>query len=82
MPTSKTKPCPKADCVPPKLGDLVRIRLHPDVRGRIVELRGALGPGGAQVYRLLLRRKPSPAFVEMLEDELEVIRPAPAHDNA
>ena len=43
--------------------------------GRVVELRGPLGPKGAQVYRILLQRKPKPAYVEVLEHQLEVILP-------
>jgi hypothetical protein len=42
-------------------------------RGRIVELRGPLGPGGAQVYRVRYRGKPRPADVEVLEEQLELI---------
>lgn len=76
MPRRSTESPPMA---PPNLlrvGDLVRFRSQPTVRGRVVELRGPLGPGGAQVYRLLLRRKPVRAFVEAWEDQLEVIRRA------
>jgi hypothetical protein len=42
-------------------------------RGRIIEVRGPLGPGGAQVYRVLYRRKPKPAYIEVLGSQL---RPA------
>jgi hypothetical protein len=54
---------------PLKLGDRVKIR-HSDLQGRIVELRGPLGPGGAQIYRVRTRRKPTPAYIEMREDQL------------
>jgi hypothetical protein len=43
-----------------KLGDRVKIRLSGGLSGRIVELRGPLGPGGVQIYRVLVRRKPEP----------------------
>ena len=56
-----------------KLGDRVKIRLSGGMKGRIVELRGPLGPGGAQVYRVQYRRKPTPAYIEVLEDQLEVM---------
>ena len=56
-----------------KLGDRVKIRHYPDVRGRIVELRGPLGPGGAQVYRVRIWRKPKPTYVELGEDQLLAI---------
>jgi hypothetical protein len=54
-----------------KLGDRVRIR-YSNFRGPIVELRGPLGPGGAQIYRVRYRRKP-PAYIEVREDQLKVI---------
>jgi hypothetical protein len=46
---------------------------HPDYRGRIVELRGALGPGGAQIYRVRFPRKPKPIYIELREDQLILI---------
>ncbi len=56
-----------------QLGDRVRIRLSGGLRGKIVELRGPLGPGGAQVYRVLVRRKPEPKYIELREDQLELV---------
>jgi hypothetical protein len=70
MPQQLPKAAPAAIL---KIGDLVKFRSQPTMRGRVVELRGPLGPGGAQVYRLLLRRKPVRAYVEAWEDQLEVI---------
>jgi len=57
-----------------KLGDRVKI-LSPtgNLVGRVVELRGRLGPKGALIYRIRLPRKPKPAYVEVREDQLEVI---------
>ena len=60
---------------PLKVGDRVRVRGSDYKRARIVELRGPLGPGGAQVYRVRVRRKPKPAYVEVLEEQLEVVPP-------
>jgi hypothetical protein len=69
----------KKTTVPLKLGDLVRIR-HSGYRpGRIVELRGPLGPGGVQIYRVRIRGKPNPAYIEVREDQLELI--PPEHEN-
>lgn len=53
------------------VGDRVKI-VAPGtgLTGRIVELRGALGPGGAQVYRVRFRGRPNPAYVEVLVDQL------------
>ena len=58
---------------PLKVGDLVKIRHSDYRRARIVELRGPLGPGGAEVYRVRVRRKPTPAYVEVLADQLEPV---------
>jgi hypothetical protein len=62
-----------------KVGDLVKIRHSVDLRGQIVELRGPLGPGGVQVYRIRVRRKstgrpkPKPTYIELREDQLQAI---------
>ena len=63
----------KSDAI--KLGDRVRL-LSPGrpLFGRVVELRGPLGPKGAQIYRVRLGRKPKPAYIEVRGDQLE---PAP-----
>jgi hypothetical protein len=53
-----------------KLGEWVKIRYSGFPRARIVELRGPLGPGGAQVYRVRVRGKPRPMDIEVLEDQL------------
>jgi hypothetical protein len=58
---------------PLKLGDHVQVIYYPDLRGRIVELRGPLGPGGAQIYSIRVPRKPKPMYIELREDQLEVI---------
>ena len=63
-----------ANTRPVKLGDRVMIR-YTNLTGRVVELRGPLGPKGAQVYRVRLSRKPRPAYIEVREDQLE---PVPA----
>jgi len=55
------------------LGDRVKIRLSGGMRGRIVELRGPLGPGGVQIYRVLVRRKPDPVYIELREDQLRLV---------
>ena len=56
-----------------KLGDRVKIVLSPGMTGKVVEERGPLGPKGTLVYRVLLRRKPRPAYIEVREDQLEVL---------
>ena len=57
---------------PLKIGTIVRIRNSGFGRGRIVEFRGPLGPKGARVYRIQVRRKPRPAYTEVLEEQIEV----------
>ena len=56
-----------------KLGDMVKIYHSGRKRGKIVELRGPLGPGGKQVYRVIVRRRPSPVYIELTEDQLELL---------
>ena len=65
---AKSKPAPLL-----KLGDRVRIRLSGGLKGRIVELRGPLGPGGAQIYRVRILRKPKPQYIEVRVGQLETI---------
>jgi hypothetical protein len=58
-----------------KYGDRVQI-LHSSWQGRIVELRGPLGPGGAQIYRVRIHHKPKrrrPHYIEVREDQLQLI---------
>lgn len=63
-----------------KLGDRVKIKEYDGGFGRISELRGGLGPGGAPVYRVLLGLKPR-SYIEVLGEQLELAptpeRPAP-----
>jgi hypothetical protein len=54
------------------LGDRVKIRHSGGLRGRIVELRGPLEPGGVQIYRVRVRREPEPSYIELREDQLEL----------
>lgn len=56
---------------PLKVGTIVRIRNSGYGRAKIVEFRGALGPNGARVYRIRVRKKPNPAYIEVVEDQLE-----------
>jgi hypothetical protein len=63
-----------------KLGDRVEIlggAGAANLRGRIIELRGPLGPGGSQVYRIRIGRKPKPMYIEVLGDQLKLLAPAP-----
>jgi hypothetical protein len=56
-----------------KLGDRVEIR-HSEWRGRIIELRGPLGPGGVEIYRVRSgRKKMKPILIEVREDQLKLI---------
>jgi hypothetical protein len=61
-----------------KVGDLVKIRNSGYPRARIVELRGPLGPGGAEIYRVRVRRNPRPRYIEVLGDQLEPATPTAA----
>ena len=56
---------------PLKNGTIVKIRNSGFGPGMIVEFRGPLGPGGMRIYRVRVRRKPTPAYIEVREDQLE-----------
>ncbi len=75
MATKKTSPPTNPQPQEPslKLGDMVSIRRSNYKRAKIVELRGPLGPGGAYVYRVIVRGKPRPVYIEVLEEQLKLI---------
>jgi hypothetical protein len=56
---------------PLNLGDQVKIKHYGGKFGRIVELRGPLGPGGASVYRVMVQRKPTASYIELLGNQIE-----------
>ena len=58
---------------PLPLGTRVKIRNSGLRIGKIVEYRGELGPGGARIYRVRIRPKPNPAYIEVREDQLIVV---------
>ena len=57
----------------PKLGDRVRILRSVDMKGRIIERRGGLGPGGIEIYRVKLANQPKPAYIEVSAEQLEFL---------
>ena len=66
-----------------EVGTLVSIKDSGYRRAKIVEYRGPLGPGGAHIYRVRVRGKPHPAYIEVREDQLEVIPDGtPASDSS
>jgi hypothetical protein len=56
-----------------KVGDRVRIRHYGGQQGRIVEYRGALGPKGAHIYRVVVGRRPQRCYIELRQGQLELI---------
>ena len=58
---------------PLKVGTLVKIRNTRYGPVEVVEFRGPLGPGGARIYRIRVRKKPRPAYIEVREDQLEEV---------
>ncbi len=58
---------------PLKDGTFVRILNSGYHRARIAEYRGPLGPKGARIYRVLVQRKPRRVYIEVREDQLEVL---------
>lgn len=55
-----------------KVGDRVKLKTQAGRIGRIAEDRGLLGPKGMKVYRVLVRRKPRPGYIEVVESHLEL----------
>ena len=58
---------------PIAIGTLVKIRNSGYGRARVAEYRGPLGPKGARVYRVRYRKRPRPAYIEVCEDQLEIL---------
>ena len=58
---------------PLKDGTLVKILNSGFHRAKIAENLGPLGPKGARVYRVLVQTKPRRMYVEVLEEQLEVL---------
>ncbi|HEY3968207.1 MAG TPA: hypothetical protein VGM05_26830 [Planctomycetaceae bacterium] len=58
---------------PLNVGTVVKILNSGYDRAEIVEYRGPLGPKGARVYRVLVQRKPRRDYIEVREDQLEVL---------
>jgi hypothetical protein len=58
---------------PLKPGTLVKVLNSGYRRAKIAEYRGPLGPKGARVYRILVQRKPRPVYIEVLEEQLELL---------
>jgi hypothetical protein len=61
---------------PLKVGATVKIRNSGYARAKIAEIRGPLGPGGARIYRVLVQKKPRRVYIEVREDQLEVLQEA------
>jgi hypothetical protein len=58
-----------------KVGDMVKIKHSGFKRAKIIELRGPLAPGGVEVYRVIVRRRPSPVYIEVREDQITLLPP-------
>jgi hypothetical protein len=61
---------------PLKVGTVVKIRNSGYHRAKIAEFLGPLGPKGARVYRVLVQKKPRRVYIEVREDQLEVLNDA------
>jgi hypothetical protein len=58
---------------PLKVGTVVKIRNSGYPRAKIAEVRGPLGPQGARIYRVLVQERPRRVYIEVREDQLEVL---------
>ena len=64
----------------PKLGDRVNLPGAMLMKGRIIELRGNLGPGGVDIFGVELEYSDDTAYIEVRGDQLEFLddeTPAP-----
>jgi len=74
MAKKKTSARPIIEAPTFSVGDRVEI-MHFG-RGKVVTLRGRLGPNGEQVYRVMYKRRPTPAYVEVLGNQIRLRKPA------
>jgi hypothetical protein len=58
---------------PLEVGTAVKVLNSGYSRAQIAEYRGPLGPNGARVYRVLVQSKPRRIYIEVREDQLEVL---------
>jgi len=58
---------------PLKDGTFVKILNSGYHRARIAECLGPLDPKGARIYRVLVQSKPRRVYIEVREDQLEVL---------
>ena len=58
---------------PLKAGTTVKIRNSGYARAKIAEYLGPLGPQGARIYRVLVQKKPRHVYIEVREDQLEIL---------
>ena len=63
-----------------EVGDIVEIRHYDHQKAKIVELRGPLGPGGVQIYRVRVRGRQPRVYIELREDQLILIRKRPSRE--
>jgi hypothetical protein len=57
-------------------GTVVKILNSGYERAEIAEYRGPLGPKGSHIYRVLVQKKPRRVYIEVREDQLEVLSEA------
>jgi hypothetical protein len=60
--------------VPLAEGTVVKILNSGYPSAIIAEYRGPLGPKGAHIYKVQVQRKPRREYVEVREDQLEVLQ--------
>jgi len=61
---------------PLKVGTVVKILHSGYHRAQVAEFLGPLGPKGARIYRVLVQSKPRRVYIEVREDQLEVLEEA------
>jgi hypothetical protein len=54
-----------------RIGDRVTLKTQSGRVGKVVAYRGQFGTRGDRIYRVLVRRKPRPSYVEVLESQMD-----------
>ncbi len=67
---------------PLKIGTFVRIRDsgYGQAPAQVTEFRGPLGPNGARIYGVRVGKKKPAPYLEVREDQLEVLAYTPPND--
>lgn len=70
---AKKKPTPATEL---QVGDVVRLIVFPEMRGKVVEYRGPIGHGGRVLYRIRFGKSRHSAQIEVPANQTVIVRTA------